>query len=153
MVDWKEHQKLIEDAQQYKLNPDLTITKNNYKYAKSQPHIDFDALVLCPFCLKSYRFDIFRVDKGLRICPNCNTKLKLSTLSKINNIDEFVKFVFNYRLNGFWSKICLEVKPVTSNTRFNEWNKRLHELRLSKYFWDEYKRLKGDNKNEIIQET
>lgn len=144
MVSWKEHQKMINDVRQYCLNPDLTITKNKHKFAKEQPDIKYNDVVLCPFCLTSYKLEKFTLRKGFRVCPNCGSKLKLSTLSEITDLDRFIKFVFDYRHSGFWGKICHDVKPITPNTRFNTWTKRLYSLGLSKYFWDEYKRLRGD---------
>jgi hypothetical protein len=153
-MDWKEQQKRLEDTQQCFLNPDLTIIKNNHNYAKKESNISFDSIVLCPFCLMSYELDKFALRKGLRVCPNCTCQLKLSSLSEINNLDKFVDFVFGYRFNGFWSKICLDVPAKTTETRFNEWNKRLHSLGLSYAFWERYKALKGDNyETEDIQET
>lgn len=148
ILDWKEQQKIIEDAQQCFLNPDLSIKKNNRNYATKQSNIKFDDIVLCLFCLFSYELNKFALRKGLRICPNCGSQLKLYTLSEINDLDKFVQFVFNYRFNDFWSKICLDVKSITSYTRFNEWNKRLYDLGLSREFWDKYKNLKGDNYDE-----
>lgn len=135
---------MIRDVQQYKLNPDLSITKNPFRYAKKQNSLKYYETALCPFCLKSYELSKFFLHKGLRICPNCGSKMKLSTLADITDFNRFVEFIFNYRFNGFWSKICLEVKPITSNTRFNEWNKRLYDLGLNKAFWDRYKELKGE---------
>jgi len=144
LLDWKEQQKIIEDVQQTFLNPDLSITKNNFKFAKEQNNIKYDTIVLCPFCLTSYELNRFNNKKGLRICPNCDSKLKLSTLSEINDLDKFVNFVFNYRLSGFWDKICLDILQQNRDSRFNEWNKRLHDLGLSYAFWEKYKNLKGD---------
>lgn len=149
MVSWKEQQKIIEDAQQCLLNPDLSIKKNDKPYAKNQAKAEFDTIVMCPFCLKSYQLGFFPIKKGLRVCPNCNAQLRATTLTEITNLDKFVEFVFNYRFNGFWSKICLEIKPITKDTRFNEWYKRLRDLGLSFEFWEKYKLLKGDyDKNE-----
>lgn len=147
-MNWDKRQKLIEDASQYKLEPDLTITKNKNKNAKTKPNIDFTKIVLCPFCLKFYEYQMFRISKGLRVCPNCNSQMKVSTLAKINNLNDLVHFVFDYRHSGFWDKICLDVKPINENTRFNTWNQRLYELILSKAFWDEYKLLKGESGDE-----
>lgn len=145
MVSWKEQQKIIEDVQQCFLNPDLSITKNNRKYARKESNIKFDDVVLCPFCLMSYELSKFALRKGLRVCPNCTSQLKLSTLSEITDLDKFVKFVFGYRFNGFWNKICLDVLQKSHDSRFNEWNNRLYRLGLSREFWDKYKNLKGDN--------
>jgi hypothetical protein len=144
MVSWKEQQKIIYDIKQYKLNPDLTISKNNFRFAKEESDIKYDEVVLCPFCLMSYELGKFALRKGLRVCPCCGTKLKLSTLSEIRDLNKFVQFVYNYRLNGFWGKICMDIPQKTHDTRFNEWNKRLSNLGLSRDFWDNYKRLRGD---------
>lgn len=144
ILDWRKQQQIREDIQQMKLNPDLSIQKNTYLLAQKQPNIKYDEVVLCPFCLKSYELSRFRIDKGFRVCPNCNSRLKLSTLSEINNLEKFVKFVFGYRLNGFWDKICLDVEQISRDARFNEWNNRLYSLGLSSVFWDRYKELKGD---------
>lgn len=143
MVSWKAQQKAIEDIQQCLLNPDLSITKNKFSFAKKESNIKFDDIVLCPFCLMSYELDKFKVKKGLRVCSNCSSQLKLSTLSEINDLDKFVNFVFGYRFNGFWNKICLDIPQKTPNTRFFEWNNRLYRLGLSREFWDKYKNLKG----------
>lgn len=142
MVSWKQQQKTIEDLQQYKLNPDLTISKNTFRFAKKEPNIKYDDIVLCPFCLMSYTLDKFIVRKGLRVCPCCGSQLKLSTLSEINDLDKFVRFVFDYRFNGFWSKVCLDV-PI-KDQRFDRWNQRLKSLGLSYAFWEKYKTMKGD---------
>lgn len=137
-----------EDIEQYVLNPDLTISKNKSLIAEKQPNMNYNDMVLCPFCLKSFELGTFFIRKGLRVCPNCGSQLKLSTLTELDNLDKFVSFVFNYRLNNFWSKICPDVKPVNSDTRFKEWNKRLSDLGISQEFWDKYKLLKGDIQNE-----
>lgn len=144
ILDWKTQQKTIEDAQQYLLNPDLTITKNNHKYMKKEPNVKFDTVVLCPFCLRYYSLDKFLLRKGLRVCPNCTAQLKLSTLTEISDLDKFVNFVFNYRFSGFWDKICLDIPQKSKDSRFNEWNKRLFTLGLSLEFWRKYRMMKGE---------
>lgn len=149
MVSWKEQQKMLEDSRQYQLNPDLTITKNKSFLIENKPKIEFDMVVLCPFCLMSYELDKFSLRKGLRVCPNCGSKLKLSTLAEISDLDRFVEFVFHYRFSGFWSKICLDVlENENRDARFREWNKRLRNLGLSLQFWEKYKNLKGDSDTE-----
>lgn len=144
MVSWKEQQKVIYDAKQYFLNPDLSITKNSFKFAKKEPEIKYDDIVLCPFCLNSHQLARFKLKKGLRVCPDCGSQLKLSTLSDITDLDKFVSFVFGYRFNDFWGKICLDFPAKNKDSRFNEWNRRLWQLGLSKEFWEKYKLLKGD---------
>lgn len=144
MVSWKERQKMLEDSRQYQLNLDLTITKNKSFLAEKQHKINFDDIVLCPFCLTSHELDKFSLRKGLRVCPNCMAKLKLSTLAEINDLDRFVQFVFDYRFSGFWDKICLDIPKKTHDSRFNEWNKRLYGLGLSREFWEQYRSLRGD---------
>jgi transcription elongation factor Elf1 len=144
-LDWNKQQERIEDAQQMFLNPDLSITKNTYKSAKQQFKTEFDMIVLCPFCLSSYELGKFPLRKGLRVCPKCGLSLKTSTLTEITNLDRFVKFVFDYRFNGFWDKICTDIPLINKDSRFNEWNKRIYCLGLSQEFWEKYKTLKGDN--------
>jgi hypothetical protein len=144
-LDWKQQQKIKEDISQCVLNPDLSITKNTSRLAEKQSNVKFDTVCLCPFCLMSYELDKFILRKGLRVCPNCCSQLKLTTLSEINDLNKFVDFVFGYRFNGFWNKICLDIPAKTTETRFNEWNIRLHSLGLSYAFWERYKALKGDN--------
>jgi len=144
IMDWKKQQQIIEDSKQYLLNPNLSITKNNLKSAKQQFKAEFDMMVLCPFCLNIHQLGEYPLRKGLRVCPNCTTQLKISTLTEINDLDRFVKFVFDYRFNGFWDKICLDVRQIDRNSRFKEWNMRLYKLGLNKNFWEKYKALKGD---------
>lgn len=141
LVSYKEMCKINDDIYQFKLNPDLSITKNDSPLAKKQPNIKFDDIVLCPFCLNSNVLDSFKIEKGLRVCPTCKRKLKFSTLAEVSNIEMFIDFVFNYRLNGFWSKICLDVVP---KKRFETWNNRLYKLGISQIFWERYKEMKGD---------
>lgn len=148
MVKWEERQKVLYDIKQYKLNPDLSISKNNFKFAEKKNDMKYNDIVLCPFCLMSYELGKFELRKGLRVCPCCSSKLKLSTLAEIDNFDKFVQFVFNYRLNGFWNKICLDVPQTNPDARFNAWNSRLKSLGLSYDFWENYKRLKGDFGND-----
>lgn len=147
-LDWKTQQKMREDAKQFILNPDLSITENKSLSIIEKGDKKFNDVVLCPFCLNSNELGNFYFRKGFRVCPNCSANLKLSTLSEITNLDKFVKFVFNYRFNGFWSKICLDVKPITSETRFKTWNNRLYLLGLSFDFWEKYKNLRGDLEDE-----
>ena len=152
-MDFKKQQQIIEDAEQYFLNPDLSLTKNKHKFIKKQPKAEFDIIVLCPFCLNIHQLGEYPLRKGLRVCPSCTLQLKVSTLTEINDLDRFVKFVFDYRFNGFWNKICFDIEQINRNIRFNEWNKRLYNLGLSKSFWEKYKALKGDfGENEDIED-
>lgn len=145
LVSWKIQQEAIEDIKQTFLNPDLSISKNKHITARKQNDIKYDDIVLCPFCLMSYELEKFAVRKGLRVCPCCGAKLKLSTLAEINDLHRFVEFVFNYRLNGFWNKVCLDIEQKTPNTRFNMWNTRLKYLGLNYDFWEQYKAMHGDS--------
>jgi len=144
MVSWKKQQEALYDKEQCKLNPDLTISRNDFKFAKKQSKGKFDDIVLCPFCLNPNRLDRFIVKKGLRVCPNCEVNMKTSTLTELDSLDKFTLFIFNYRLNGFWNKVCLDIKQKVRDARFNEWNKRLEELGLNTYFWKRYKDMRGD---------
>lgn len=134
-MDYKQVEKAKYDAQQYTLNPDLSIIINQRKYAKKEMEKDFTKIVMCPFCLNTTELWRFKFNGGLRICQNCLNRMRLETLIKISSIEEFAKFVFNYRFSGFWDKIYPD---------FKAWNKKLFELGLSLEFWEEYKKLKGD---------
>lgn len=152
ILDWDKQQKVKEDINQTFLNPDLSLSRNKYILAKDEPKLKYNDIVLCPFCLTSNKLSEFLVRKGLRVCSKCGSQLKLSTLAKINNLDRFVKFVFDYRLNGFWDKICLDISATTKDSRFKEWNQRLFNLGISEIFWIKYKVLRGDNDNEDLEE-
>lgn len=99
---------------------------------------------MCPFCLTTMELFKFRFEKGLRVCPVCTNQLRLDTLIKIQSIEEFVKFVFNYRFSGFWNKINYQIKD--RDKAFDWFNIRLHDLGLSHDFWEKYKQLRGDSK-------
>lgn len=138
-MDYKKIEKCQYDAQQYILNTDGSIFRNPIKCAKITLKAEYDTIIMCPFCLSTLKLAEFRFSEGLRVCSHCNNKMRLETLLKINSIEEFAKFVFNYRFNGFWQKI----KPS-----FKQWNKNLYLLGLSKEFWEHYHRLKGDTKKD-----
>jgi hypothetical protein len=98
-------------------------------------------MLICPFCLTPQYLSQFSFDRGYYKCPKCKSRTTEKTLSlmfdifnfpKIN-IDEFAKWVFGYRVNGFFQKV-----------NFQEWNKKLHDLGVSYDFWDYYKKLKGE---------
>jgi hypothetical protein len=138
-MDYKDREKAECDIKQCILNPDGSVSKNPRKYAKQIIEKDFTLVVMCPFCLNTTELWRFNFIRGLRRCPNCLNQMRLETLIKIKSLTEFVKFVFNYRLEGFWNKVY---------PSFDEWNKKLYGLHLNREFWEEYKKLKGDsNKN------
>lgn len=141
-MDYKEIEKAERDISQCVLNPDLSISNNPHKYAKKQSNANFATKALCPFCLNCGILAEFRLHKGLRVCPYCGTQLKLETLTELNDIEKFTKFVFNYRFSGFFNKLCGDYK---GDDKFNEWNRRLYILGLSKSFWEKYHLLKGDS--------
>lgn len=97
--------------------------------------------VLCPFCLtpnKLMKFYISNkkgIDKRLGKCPNCQNNVMYKTLFNLLKWtpQQFAKWVFEYRLSGFWQKIV-----------FKKWKQRLYELDMSLEFWQEYKKLRGD---------
>lgn len=149
MIEWKKQDEIIRDIQQTFLNPDLSISKNTYSFAKkSKSSFNYNYIALCPFCLSSNAIGDYSLRKGFRVCPICGSNMKLSTLTEIQDLKEFVDFVFNYRYSGFWSKICLDVPQTTPNIRFETWNRRLYELGISKEFWEIYRNLRGDSSSE-----
>jgi hypothetical protein len=92
---------------------------------------------ICPFCLiESNNFTI--ENKGLIICQNCLIGMRLKTLLFIkdcSNID-YAKWVFEYRLSGFFAKL------KSGNNSFEKWNKKMQDLGISYEFWDKYNSLK-----------
>jgi hypothetical protein len=90
---------------------------------------------LCPFCLeKSNKYII--ENKGLVKCPNCLVNMKVKTILFVQDCSnqEYAKWVYEYRLSGFFKKI-----------NFEKWSKKLKELGIVYEFWEEYKRLKGED--------
>jgi hypothetical protein len=90
---------------------------------------------ICPFCLEeSNKFTI--ESHGLIKCSNCKVEMKIKTLLFVKDCSnsEYARWVFEYRLSGFFSKI-----------NFEKWNKKLKELGISYEFWETYKKLRGDN--------
>ena len=72
-------------------------------------------------------------------CPNCSNFTRLKTLLFVKDCtnQEYAKWVFDYRLSGFFKKINFEL-----------WTKKMHKLGMSYEFWEKYKELKGENINE-----
>jgi hypothetical protein len=97
---------------------------------------------ICPFCLETSNKFIIE-NKGLIKCPNCSNLMKLKTLLFVKDCsnEEYAKWVFNYRLSGFFKKI-----------NFEKWISKMKELGMSYEFWEEYKKLKGDNEKEEKEE-
>jgi hypothetical protein len=74
--------------------------------------------------------------------------MKLKTLLFIQSCsnEEYAKWVFDYRLCGFFHKI------KSGNNSFEKWNKKMKELGISYEFWEKYKQLKGEFKEENKQD-
>ena len=142
-MKYSEIEKRQYDAQQMILNSDLSISQNKRKFAKKQYDTNFEEIVMCPFCLESNELGKYRFTHGFRICPYCMAKLKTTTLTEIKDIEKFVKFMFEYRFMGGWDKTYPD---------FETWNKKLYSLGLSHDFWLIYHRLKGDSKEDFIEE-
>ena len=96
--------------------------------------------VSCVFCLYTTKLQkFFKTDaKGRTIalveCPECHNKMRLKTLLTDMTPQEYAKFVYGYRLSGFWQK-----------APFATFTKRLREMGISNEFWSEYKKLKGED--------
>jgi hypothetical protein len=130
-------EKALYDKQQKKLSFN-GIEENNFKFAQNTVMIKYDELVLCPFCLSLNEFGKqFTLDKGFYKCLFCKNSLKKETIKIIVNMnpEEFARWVYDYRKNGFFKKIY----PT-----FKMWNNRLNEYNYSLRFWNKYKELRGD---------
>lgn len=137
MGNYKVAEKMRYDKEQTQLTKN-GCESNNREYAEKQYHNDNpEKIVLCPFCLTQNQILRFVKKRGLLKCPICENEMMLISLIKKMDIEEFAKWVFNYRLSGFWQKVYPNAK---------EWFKKLYELGISKEFWDVYNRLKGESK-------
>lgn len=138
MPTYNEIEKLRYDKQQTVLSGN-GCKSNPHKYAELQDTANIDTIVMCPFCLSQYPLYRFEKYGNLRKCLTCKNEMMLRTLTRTMNIEEFARWVFEYRLSGFWNKVY---------PSFKEWNKRLKELGLYYEFWENYKRLKGNSQND-----
>lgn len=136
MIPYKEQEKLRYCKQQTHLTQN-GIEPNTFKYSIITENIDFNTKVVCPFCLTENFLYSFPKNFGLRICTICGNKVVLRTLTKKMTTEEFAKWVYDYRLNGFWQKVY---------PNFKEWNRKLKELGLSYDFWEYYNKFKGISK-------
>lgn len=136
-LSYKDIQKLEYDKKQMQFSIDGSLIINSKVIDECTPiHIliNKDNYYLCPFCLENH--NNFSVEShGLVKCSKCNNQMKPKTLIFVTHCtnEEFAKWVFEYRLSGFFKKI-----------NFVQWNKKLKELGIAKEFWDEYKKFKGD---------
>lgn len=144
--------KTAQDKQQTILS-EFGILPNPYKFAKLffKDKVK-DKSLICPFCLRIQQLKDFTYAKGFYLCScgNQMTEKTLSYMFDIFNVETvktelFAQWVYNYRLNGFFSKICLDIEEITKDNRFQEWNNRLHNFGISYDFWENYKRLKGES--------
>ena len=90
-------------------------------------------------CLNDNTFDKFKKDRAWYICPKCKNLLTVKTCLSIIKMDveQYAKWVFLYRLSGFFKKVD-----------FEQWTNKMYEMGISFKFWKEYKRLKGEESYE-----
>lgn len=143
-MDYKEKQKIKDDTQQMRLNPNGKGILPNTTFLKQYfPELDYNDTVVCPFCLTletlAKNFKLTKGIYGFYECQNCKSLLTKKTLSEIRYMtpEAFATWVYNHRLDGFWSKI----KP-----NFKEWTLTLStfEYTFDLRFWSRYKELKGE---------
>jgi hypothetical protein len=143
MPSYKEVLQLEYDTKQMQFAIDGTLIINKKIIDEQTPII---ALIneknfwICPFCLETSNKFIIE-NKGLIKCPNCLISMKMKTLLFIKDCsnEEYARWVYEYRLSGFFFKL------KSGNNSFEKWNKKMKELGFSYEFWDEYKRLKGED--------
>jgi len=110
---------------------------NSNSFAVVIEKADFTKNVLCPFCLTYNLLMRFEKRGQCYKCPICKNDMMLRTLIKEITIPEFARWVFDYRLSGFWTKVYPSAKL---------WFIKLKELGFSYEFWENYNRLKGESK-------
>lgn len=137
MGNYKIQEKMRYDKEQTQLTK-KGCKSNPHKYAEKIDKANYDMIVLCPFCLNQTQLGKFEKHHGFYKCLICSNQMALRTLVKEMKIEDFAKWVFDYRLSGFWNKVYPNAKG---------WFKKLYELGISKEFWDNYNRLKGESKS------
>ncbi len=138
MVTQKEILQLEYDKKQLQFALDGTLIINKKVIDEQTPLI---ALInegnfwICPFCLETSNKFIIE-NKGLIKCSNCSNFMRLKTLLFVKDCtnQEYAKWVFEYRLSGFFKKV-----------NFDLWTKKMKELNISYEFWEEYRKLKGED--------
>ena len=140
------HNRLISDKKQTLLAPEGCIKNPNIN-AEIPPKEQIQGKnLICPYCLRIAEYYKFKFRKGeLFECEHCKSKLRAYTLMYMYNIfqdrDNFIpvyaEWVYNNRTNGFFQKID-----------FQDWNQQLSFLGIQYEFWENYKRIKGENQHE-----
>lgn len=143
MVTYKEILQLEYDKQQMQFATDGTLIINKKVIDEKTPLealINKSKFYICPFCLEKTNNYIIK-NKGLIECPNCLIGMRIKTLLFIQDCtnQEYARWVYEYRLSGFFGKL------KSGNNSFEKWNNKMHELGISYEFWDEYKKLKGED--------
>jgi hypothetical protein len=104
--------------------------------------VPLDKNVLCPFCLNTGALQTFLVSTKEGVshakghCPKCNTGMMLKNLIREWTPTTYAEWVFGYR-RDFFKKID-----------FQAWGQRLKALEWDKPFWDRYRELKSESKEE-----
>lgn len=123
------------------------IIPNNFKFATvTLQDKTKGKMLMCPFCLIPHFLTEYTYNKGFYECKSCKNRITDKTLLKMYSFftenekiqtEEYARWVFDYRMNGFFQKIT-----------FKDFNERLKELNISYEFWDFYKKLKGEYKQD-----
>lgn len=145
MLTQKEILQLEYDKKQMQFALDGTLIINQKLVNEQTPLI---ALInesnfwICPFCLETSNKFIIE-NKGLIKCSNCSNFMRMKTLLFIKDCSnqEYAKWVYEYRLSGFFKKI-----------NFEKWTKKLKDLGIAYEFWEKYKELKGIEEKETQEE-
>jgi hypothetical protein len=143
MPSHKEIEQIEFDKKQMQFAIDGTLIINQKVINEATPLyvlINEKNYYICPFCLeKTNQYKI--KNKGLISCPNCLIDMKLKTLLFIQDCsnEEYAKWVFEYRLSGFFTKL------KSGKNSFENWNKKMKDLGIAYEFWEKYKQLKGSD--------
>jgi hypothetical protein len=139
-------QKSKSDKLQSRFNPTGDIDKPTEKV--TEPKMNIDMIVYCPFCLCRARLIKFlTTDAKKQIstyrakCRECNNTMLMRTLISMNQMNNdkirsYARWVCEYRY-GFWKKVQKE-----------KWDKRLKLYRWAGTFWTEYRKVKATLKRE-----
>ena len=107
--------------------------------------VNCNQMVMCPFCLFQAKLSSFfistkkGISQGRAQCPECHNGMLMKSLWADMNAKEYAKWVYDYRVNGFWQKCP-----------FATWRTRLKAIGWAYDFWNTYKGLKGVDAAETV---
>jgi len=140
-------QKAYDDKQQTTLNPKSPSFIQEKQQSKTDITDQYTGEYLCPFCLHYDKIEAYLIStskgyhKGLGLCPECENKMRLESLTAEMTPEQYAEFMYGYSASGGWQKV-----------KWEKWKQRMNNIGWTERFWLRYKQLKGDNTHETYQQ-